>query len=175
MLSSRNRLNLTRMIPSPQTLMNLTRNRLNLTPLTRTHLNLTQLIRILSSRNRLNLIRLNLTPMNRTLMIRIRTRQTRLQDSQFLPNRQTDKRKKGLGAPKEIVNEGTSLTHLLNRPALTPIVRDGKLACVPFDLPSRTRHLSARMRRSDLPLRANATMWLRQLGACVCVCLSPET
>jgi hypothetical protein len=73
---------------------------------------------------------LNLTPMNQTLMIRIRTHLTRRLHSQSLPNKQTDKRTKGLRAPKGIVNERISSAHLLTRPALTPVVIGGKLACL---------------------------------------------
>jgi hypothetical protein len=112
--------------------MNLTRNRLNLNPMNQILMNLTQLIPTLSTQTPMSLPRnhLNLTPMNPTLMSRIRAPQTRLLHSQFLPNMQIDKRKKGLGGPKEIVNDGASSTPLLNRPALTPIVGGGKLACV---------------------------------------------
>jgi hypothetical protein len=105
------------------------------------------------------------TPMNLSRLNLSRTPQTRLQLSQYLPNKQTDKRKKGLRAPKETVNEGTSLTHLLNRPAITPIVRGWKLACFQFDLPARTRPASARMRRFFCRLK------LMQL--CGCGSLAP--
>jgi hypothetical protein len=125
----RSRLNLTQLIPNLTTQIqirkNLTRHRLNLIPLNRSRLNPTQLIPSLSIqilmnpiRNRLNLIPMNWTPL------------TRLRPSQFRPNNQTDNRKKGLRALKEPVNESASLTPLLNRPALTRIVRGRKLACV---------------------------------------------
>jgi hypothetical protein len=60
-----------------------------------------------------------------------------------------------------------------NRSVFPAIVRDGMWACVEFDLPERTRLLSARMRRSSLPFRAIATRWLRKLVAWACI--SPET
>lgn len=89
--------------------MNLNQNRQNLIPTNWIHLNLTLSIRILMNQtlNRSNLIRSrwNLTP-----MIRIRNQQTRLQRSQFLPNKQIDKGKRGLRATKRTVNEGASST-----------------------------------------------------------------
>ena len=90
-------------------------------------LNLTQLIRSPSTQILMNPSRnhLNLNPMSRS-----RTLWTRLLDSQSLPYKQTDKRMKGLRAPKETVNERTSSAHLLTWPALTPIGHGGKLACV---------------------------------------------
>jgi hypothetical protein len=109
-------------------------NRQNLTPMIQ--FRPTQILN--PSRNHLNLI-----PMSR-----IRTLRTRRRRSHCLPNKQTDKRQKGLRVPKTTLNDGASLTHLLNRPALKPIVRGGKLACAEFDLSARTQHLSARMRRS---------------------------
>jgi len=113
------------------------------------------LSRLNLNRSRLILIPMILTqnrliqiPMNLTLMNLIQTPRTQLRHSQYVPNKQIDKRKKGSEAPKEIVNGSASSIPLLNRPPLTPIVCGGKSACVPFDLSRRTQHLSARMRRS---------------------------
>jgi len=147
----RNHLNLSQLIPSLSTrIPNLTPNRLSLTPL----------IPSLSTRiPNLTHHRLNLTPWIPTQSNRIQTLlnltqhrpnltpQTQLRPSQFRPNKRTDKRKRGLRGTKETLNEGISLTPLLNRQALSPIVRGWKLACFQFDLPARTRPASARMRR----------------------------
>ena len=121
---------------------------LNRNLMTRNRLSRTQMIPILSrsnlTRSRLipipmNLIRnrLNLIPMNRTRNPEPDPDEPDPDPADAAPrihntppNKRTDKRKKGLRAPKEIVNEGASSTPLLNRPALTPIVRGGKLACV---------------------------------------------
>jgi hypothetical protein len=101
------RLSLTPLIPSPLILSSLTRHRLSLNSMNPSRLSLLNL----------TLTRLNLTPMSLS-----RTLEPRLPHSQFPPNKQTDKRKKGLRVPKETVNEGTSSTHLLKRPTLTPII-----------------------------------------------------
>lgn len=128
-----NRLHLTLMIrihPSPTQLIP---SRLTQNPnLIRNHLIPTQLILSLSTQIRLNPTpnRRTQSPMNLTLMNQIRTHWTRLPHSQFPQYKPTDKRMKGLRCPKGIVNESTSSSPLLNRPALTPIVRGEKLACV---------------------------------------------
>jgi len=149
------RMNRSRLIP------NLTRNYLNLIPMSPSLLIPIQLIPNLSTRTPMNPIR-NCLNLNQTSPIR--TLLTRLRRSHCLLNKQTDKRQKELIAPKAIVNERTSSTPLLNRPAHTPTVRGGKLACVQLDLPARTLRLSARMRRSVRPLRAYATKWLHSLA-----------
>ncbi len=131
-------------IHSSQTLTNLIRNRLNpnstrsIRSLIQSRLSSTQLIPSLSTQILTNLIRnrLNLTQKGRT-------QQTRLRHSQYLPSKQTDKRMRGLRAPKEAVNEGPSSTHLLNRPALTPIVRGGKSARVHCDYCAHTTPVGA--------------------------------
>jgi hypothetical protein len=146
-----NRLNPIHLIPSLSTqsltriLTNPTRNHLILTPMNRNRLNLTRLspiqpipslpTQILTNLSRPILTRSNLIPMSwtwmsRSPMSRLRTLQARLRHSQCLPYKQTYKRKRGLRAPEQIVNDGTSLTPLLNRPALSPIVHSGKLARV---------------------------------------------
>jgi hypothetical protein len=102
------------------------------------------------TQNRLSRIRMNLNLMNlnlmnpnlmnpnlmsriltsRNLMSRILTPQRRLRHLQDLLYKQIDKRKKGLRARGKTVNDGTSLTLPLNRPALVPIVRGEELACL---------------------------------------------
>jgi hypothetical protein len=67
---------------------------------------------------------------SRILMSRILTPQRRLRHLQDLLYKQIDKRKKGLRARGKTVNDGTSLTLPLNRPALVPIVRGEELACL---------------------------------------------
>jgi hypothetical protein len=92
------------------------------------------------TQNRLSRIRMNPNLMNpnltsriltsRNLMSRILTPQRRLRHLQDLLYKQIDKRKKGLRARGKTVNDGTSLTLPLNRPALVPIVRGEELACL---------------------------------------------
>jgi hypothetical protein len=97
------------------------------------------------TQNRLSRIRMNLNLMNpnlmnpnltsriltsRILMSRILTPQRCLRHLQDLLYKQIDKRKKGLRARGKTVNDGTSLTLPLNRPALVPIVRGEELACL---------------------------------------------
>jgi hypothetical protein len=120
--------NLSLMNPTPmnRSLKSLSRNRLSLS--------LSLMSQSLKSRNlslmSQILMNLSLTNQSRNPMSRRRTPQKRLRHSQDLPYKRKEKRKRGLRGQGKIVNDETSLTPLLKRPELTPIVRGGELACV---------------------------------------------